>query len=62
MPTYAAGGARASIRSQESKHVWRARVDLGRRGYPSYTVPMMKPLAIAQEIWARYGKGFVEEK
>ncbi len=42
-----------------SKHVWRCRVDLGRRGYPSYTVPMMKPLAIAQEIWARYGKGFL---
>ncbi len=45
-----------------SKHVWRSRVDLGRRGYPSYTVPMMKPLAIAQEIWARYGKDFLEER
>ena len=38
--------------------VWRSRQDLYRRRFQTYTVPMMKPLAVALDIWKRYGKDF----
>ena len=43
-----------------SEHVLRSREYLHAKHFPTYTVPMMLPLAIAQSIWARYGKSFVE--
>jgi 3-hydroxypropionyl-CoA synthetase (ADP-forming) len=41
-----------------SEHVWRSRQDLNRRRFQTYTVPMMKPLGVALEIWQRYGRDF----
>jgi 3-hydroxypropionyl-CoA synthetase (ADP-forming) len=37
-----------------SAHVIRSREYLAERGFQTYTVPMIKPLAIALEIWKRY--------
>jgi acyl-CoA synthetase (NDP forming) len=45
-----------------SEHVWRSREQLADRRFPTYTVPMMKPLSIAENIWARYGKDFLMER
>lgn len=41
-----------------SQHVWRSRQDLNRRRFQTYTVPMMKPLGVALDIWQRYGTDF----
>jgi 3-hydroxypropionyl-CoA synthetase (ADP-forming) len=37
-----------------STHVNRSREYLSERGFQTYTVPMIKPLATALEIWKRY--------
>jgi 3-hydroxypropionyl-CoA synthetase (ADP-forming) len=38
-----------------SKHVWDTREYLTERSFQTYTVPVVKGLAIAQRIWQRYG-------
>ncbi|MBD3161996.1 MAG: CoA-binding protein [Candidatus Eisenbacteria bacterium] len=38
-----------------SRHVWDTRGYLREHDFPTYTVPMIKPLSIALEIWNRYG-------
>ncbi|MBU1949609.1 MAG: acetate--CoA ligase family protein, partial [Candidatus Eisenbacteria bacterium] len=38
-----------------SQHVWNTRTYLSDHNFPTYTVPMIKPLAIALDIWNRYG-------
>ncbi len=43
-----------------SQHVTRCREYLADRGFQTYTVPMIKPLVIALEIWKRYGRDFRE--
>lgn len=44
-----------------STHVARFREALYARRFHTYTVPMVKPLRIALDIWARYGKTFSVE-
>jgi len=39
-------------------HVWNTRAYLTAHDFQTYTVPMIKPLSIALEIWKRYGKVF----
>ncbi len=38
-----------------SRHVWNTRAYLAAHDFPTYTVPMMKPLSIALDVWKRYG-------
>jgi hypothetical protein len=38
-----------------SKHVWDTREYMTERSFQTYTVPVVKALAIAQRIWKRYG-------
>ncbi len=38
-----------------SQHVWNTRAYLAAHDFPTYTVPMMKPLSIALEVWKKYG-------
>lgn len=42
-------------------HVARFREALYAKRFHTYTVPMIKPLSIALDIWARYGRSFVSE-
>jgi len=39
-----------------SQHVWDTREYLSKHSFPTYTVPMLKPLSIALKIWKRYGR------
>jgi acyl-CoA synthetase (NDP forming) len=43
-----------------SPHVNRCREELFSKGITTYTVPMMKPMKIALDIWATYGTSFQE--
>ncbi|MBD3335417.1 MAG: CoA-binding protein [Candidatus Eisenbacteria bacterium] len=38
-----------------SRHVWNTRAYLRQHDFPTYTVPMIKPLSISLEVWKRYG-------
>ncbi len=38
-----------------SRHVWNTRAFLTANDFQTYTVPMVKPLSIALDIWKRYG-------
>lgn len=38
-----------------SQHVWNTRAYLAAHDFPTYTVPMMKPLSIALDVWKKYG-------
>jgi len=42
-------------------HVGRFRESLYAKRFHTYTVPMIKPLSIALDIWARYDKSFMSE-
>jgi len=42
-----------------SQHVWNTRAYLSAHNFPTYTVPMVKPLSIALEVWKRYGRVMV---
>jgi 3-hydroxypropionyl-CoA synthetase (ADP-forming) len=44
-----------------STHVARFRESLYAKRFHTYTVPMIKPLSIALDIWARYGQNFMSE-
>lgn len=44
-----------------STHVSRFREALYAKRFHTYTVPMIKPLSIALDIWKRYGRNFVSE-
>jgi len=43
-----------------SRHVLHSREYLYSKHFQTYTVPMLKPLAIATRIWERYKKDFIE--
>ncbi len=43
-----------------SRYVARCREDLFSKGITTYTMPMMKPMQIALDIWGRYRKSFKE--
>jgi 3-hydroxypropionyl-CoA synthetase (ADP-forming) len=43
-----------------SQHVLRSRAYLYGKDFQTYTVPMVKPMAIATRIWDRYGTDFLE--
>jgi 3-hydroxypropionyl-CoA synthetase (ADP-forming) len=43
-----------------SDHVFRSREYLYANNFHTYTVPMILPLAIATDIWKRYGTDFIE--
>ena len=45
-----------------AQHVQRSREYLYSRNFQTYTVPMVKPMAIAADIWQRYGVDFMEER
>lgn len=45
-----------------SSHVLRAREYLYSKQFQTYTLPMIKPMAIAADIWKRYGQDFVEPR
>ncbi|MHC4943282.1 MAG: acetate--CoA ligase family protein [Planctomycetota bacterium] len=42
-------------------HVQRCREYLYKQDFQTYTVPMVKPMAIACDIWKRYGRDFMEK-
>jgi acyl-CoA synthetase (NDP forming) len=39
-----------------AQHVWNTRAYLTAHNFQTYTVPMVKPLSIALDIWKRYGE------
>lgn len=43
-----------------SEYVSRAREYLSEKALHTYTIPMIKPIYIAQQIWKRYGVSFIE--
>ncbi|MFH1998242.1 MAG: acetate--CoA ligase family protein [Planctomycetota bacterium] len=45
-----------------SSHVLRAREYLYSKQFQTYTLPMIKPMAIAVDIWKRYGRDFLEPR
>jgi 3-hydroxypropionyl-CoA synthetase (ADP-forming) len=45
-----------------SRHVQRSREYLYSKNFQTYTVPMVKPMAIAADIWKRYGRDFMETR
>jgi 3-hydroxypropionyl-CoA synthetase (ADP-forming) len=44
-----------------SAHVFRSREYLYANNFHTYTLPMILPLTIATDIWARYETDFIEE-
>jgi 3-hydroxypropionyl-CoA synthetase (ADP-forming) len=44
-----------------SGYVSRSRKYLSAKNLHTYTIPMIKPIDIAQQIWKRYGTSFIEE-